>query len=257
VNAKPLPEGFRYSSDSNERWLTRRELEELVTPETSAADRRCLMYPIQRASTHPSCRGLQTAEGRSQPRRPKHGCEDLLWRELPAPLRVRFPGRRGVATGSKTASVAVARDKASVTAVTLTDMNRRQKDTISDKLFLARCSLPRSMLSVTLPSIDLIRIGHRPSRHRQPVCTFSILPALPACADVPSEDIPFAAAKHSNTPIFLLPRQPYRFLFHNLARQPLAAKARLNDSSSTVTSLQHTDIASCIILQCQEVLQVR
>ncbi len=38
MNAKPLPEGFRYSSDSNERWLTRRELEELVTPETSAAE---------------------------------------------------------------------------------------------------------------------------------------------------------------------------------------------------------------------------
>jgi UDP-N-acetylglucosamine 4,6-dehydratase/5-epimerase len=38
VNAKPLAEGFRYSSDSNERWLTRRELEELVTPETSAAE---------------------------------------------------------------------------------------------------------------------------------------------------------------------------------------------------------------------------
>ncbi len=38
VNAKPLAEGFRYSSDSNERWLTRRELEELVMPETSAAE---------------------------------------------------------------------------------------------------------------------------------------------------------------------------------------------------------------------------
>src|ERR1700688_3561775 len=38
VNAKPLREGFRYGSDSNERWLTRRELEELVAPETSAAE---------------------------------------------------------------------------------------------------------------------------------------------------------------------------------------------------------------------------
>src|ERR1700719_2019894 len=38
INAKPLREGFRYSSDSNERWLTRRELEELVAPETSAAE---------------------------------------------------------------------------------------------------------------------------------------------------------------------------------------------------------------------------
>jgi UDP-N-acetylglucosamine 4,6-dehydratase/5-epimerase len=38
MNAKPLPEGFRYSSDTNERWLTRHELEALVTPETSAAE---------------------------------------------------------------------------------------------------------------------------------------------------------------------------------------------------------------------------
>ncbi|MBZ5614768.1 MAG: UDP-N-acetylglucosamine 4,6-dehydratase (inverting) [Acidobacteriia bacterium] len=38
VNAKPLPEGFRYSSDTNERWLTRRELEGLVAPETSAPE---------------------------------------------------------------------------------------------------------------------------------------------------------------------------------------------------------------------------
>ena len=35
VNAKPLPEGFRYSSDTNEQWLTRRELEDLVAPETA------------------------------------------------------------------------------------------------------------------------------------------------------------------------------------------------------------------------------
>jgi UDP-N-acetylglucosamine 4,6-dehydratase len=33
INAKPLPEGFRYSSDSNGQWLTRRELEDLVAPE--------------------------------------------------------------------------------------------------------------------------------------------------------------------------------------------------------------------------------
>jgi UDP-N-acetylglucosamine 4,6-dehydratase len=38
VNAKPLREGFRYASDNNERWLTRRELEELVAPEASAAE---------------------------------------------------------------------------------------------------------------------------------------------------------------------------------------------------------------------------
>jgi UDP-N-acetylglucosamine 4,6-dehydratase len=36
--AKRLPEGFRYSSDTNERWLTRRELEELVAPEARAAE---------------------------------------------------------------------------------------------------------------------------------------------------------------------------------------------------------------------------
>ncbi len=38
VSAKPLAEGFRYSSDTNPCWLTRRELEELVMPETSAAE---------------------------------------------------------------------------------------------------------------------------------------------------------------------------------------------------------------------------
>lgn len=35
--ATRLPEGFRYSSDTNERWLTRRQLEELVEPEARAA----------------------------------------------------------------------------------------------------------------------------------------------------------------------------------------------------------------------------
>jgi UDP-N-acetylglucosamine 4,6-dehydratase len=38
VDGKPLREGFRYSSDANEHWLTRAELEELVSPETSAAE---------------------------------------------------------------------------------------------------------------------------------------------------------------------------------------------------------------------------
>lgn len=38
VHAKPLPEGFRYSSDTNEQWLTRRELEMLVAPEAGAAE---------------------------------------------------------------------------------------------------------------------------------------------------------------------------------------------------------------------------
>jgi UDP-N-acetylglucosamine 4,6-dehydratase len=32
VNATPLPEGFRYTSDTNERWLSHRELQELVHP---------------------------------------------------------------------------------------------------------------------------------------------------------------------------------------------------------------------------------
>jgi UDP-N-acetylglucosamine 4,6-dehydratase len=38
VHAKRLPEGFRYSSDMNDRWLTRRELEQLVAPEVRTAD---------------------------------------------------------------------------------------------------------------------------------------------------------------------------------------------------------------------------
>jgi UDP-N-acetylglucosamine 4,6-dehydratase len=38
ISGKPLADGFRYSSDTNERWLTQRELAELVTPETSAAE---------------------------------------------------------------------------------------------------------------------------------------------------------------------------------------------------------------------------
>jgi UDP-N-acetylglucosamine 4,6-dehydratase len=32
VNARPLPEGFRYASDSNDRWLTNRELQDLIAP---------------------------------------------------------------------------------------------------------------------------------------------------------------------------------------------------------------------------------
>ena len=38
TQAKALPEGFRYSSDTNEQWLTRRELKELVAPEARAAE---------------------------------------------------------------------------------------------------------------------------------------------------------------------------------------------------------------------------
>jgi len=38
VHGKRLPEGFRYSSDTNERWLTRSELEGLVGPEAATAE---------------------------------------------------------------------------------------------------------------------------------------------------------------------------------------------------------------------------
>jgi UDP-N-acetylglucosamine 4,6-dehydratase len=38
INARRLPDGFRYSSDTNERWLTRRELEEFVGLESSATE---------------------------------------------------------------------------------------------------------------------------------------------------------------------------------------------------------------------------
>jgi UDP-N-acetylglucosamine 4,6-dehydratase len=32
VNGKPLPEGFRYASETNEHWLTNHELQELISP---------------------------------------------------------------------------------------------------------------------------------------------------------------------------------------------------------------------------------
>ena len=35
VNATPVAEGFRYTSDTNERWLTNRELQELISPGSS------------------------------------------------------------------------------------------------------------------------------------------------------------------------------------------------------------------------------
>jgi UDP-N-acetylglucosamine 4,6-dehydratase len=38
TGGKPLADGFRYSSDTNEHWLTQRELAELVKPETNAAE---------------------------------------------------------------------------------------------------------------------------------------------------------------------------------------------------------------------------
>lgn len=38
MHGTKLPEGFRYSSDANERWLTRQELEELVAPDVRAAE---------------------------------------------------------------------------------------------------------------------------------------------------------------------------------------------------------------------------
>jgi FlaA1/EpsC-like NDP-sugar epimerase len=34
TNATPLPEGFRYASDSNERWLSNQELQDLIEPAT-------------------------------------------------------------------------------------------------------------------------------------------------------------------------------------------------------------------------------
>jgi UDP-N-acetylglucosamine 4,6-dehydratase/5-epimerase len=34
VQGRPLPEGFRYASDTNERWLTNRELQDLISPTT-------------------------------------------------------------------------------------------------------------------------------------------------------------------------------------------------------------------------------
>ena len=45
VNAKPLPEGFHYTSDSNSRWLTNRELEELIAPEDPEASKRRVVQP--------------------------------------------------------------------------------------------------------------------------------------------------------------------------------------------------------------------
>lgn len=38
IHGKPLPDGFRYSSDTNEQWLTRCQLEELITPDKKPAE---------------------------------------------------------------------------------------------------------------------------------------------------------------------------------------------------------------------------
>ena len=38
LQAKPLPDGFRYSSDTNEQWLSRRQLEELIAPDSMTAN---------------------------------------------------------------------------------------------------------------------------------------------------------------------------------------------------------------------------
>jgi UDP-N-acetylglucosamine 4,6-dehydratase len=35
VSGRALPEGFRYASDTNERWLSNRELQELISPAAS------------------------------------------------------------------------------------------------------------------------------------------------------------------------------------------------------------------------------
>jgi UDP-N-acetylglucosamine 4,6-dehydratase len=36
IHGRELPQGFRYTSDSNEQWLSREQLQELIEPETSA-----------------------------------------------------------------------------------------------------------------------------------------------------------------------------------------------------------------------------
>ena len=36
IHGKALPDGFRYSSDTNEQWLTRRQLEDLIAPNAAA-----------------------------------------------------------------------------------------------------------------------------------------------------------------------------------------------------------------------------
>ena len=46
VNAKALPEGFHYTSDSNSRWLTNRELEDLIAPEDTEASKRLVVQPV-------------------------------------------------------------------------------------------------------------------------------------------------------------------------------------------------------------------
>jgi hypothetical protein len=38
VNARPLPEGFRYASDNNEQWITGRELQELISSPAEVED---------------------------------------------------------------------------------------------------------------------------------------------------------------------------------------------------------------------------
>ena len=45
-NAKALPEGFHYTSDTNTRWLTNRELEDLIAPEDPEAAQRRVVQPV-------------------------------------------------------------------------------------------------------------------------------------------------------------------------------------------------------------------
>src|SRR5205814_1085444 len=44
-DARPLPDGFRYTSDSNPRWLSREELQELVDAGSPASERIRLLKP--------------------------------------------------------------------------------------------------------------------------------------------------------------------------------------------------------------------
>jgi len=36
IHARELPPGFRYTSDSNDQWLTHEQLQELIEPGTAA-----------------------------------------------------------------------------------------------------------------------------------------------------------------------------------------------------------------------------
>jgi FlaA1/EpsC-like NDP-sugar epimerase len=46
-DGQPLPEGFRYGSDSNARWLTSEELQALIEAETPAAEKLRVIPPLR------------------------------------------------------------------------------------------------------------------------------------------------------------------------------------------------------------------